>query len=110
MTERKEIGKIQKATFGMGGYQDAMIGISFSLGSNGWGVGDFWGAWAVERSEHCKWSEQDRIDEMGKTVWRIRNLLKDANVDDIARLVGKPIEVTFDGNSLKSWRILTEAI
>jgi hypothetical protein len=49
--ERKSIGKIQSATFGMGGYQDAMIGVSWTLGSDKecWGVGDFWGAWATRK-------------------------------------------------------------
>ncbi len=50
---RKEIGKIQKVSFGHGGYQDAGIGVSFSLGSDkaSWGVHDFWGAWAISRSK-----------------------------------------------------------
>lgn len=40
----------------------------------------------------------------------VSGLLKDAKVSSVDRLVGKPIEATFDGQVLESWRILTEAI
>lgn len=36
----KKLGKIQDVKFGIGGYQDAMIGLFITLGNNGWGVGD----------------------------------------------------------------------
>lgn len=109
---KTQIGKIKSVRFGRGGYQDAMIGISFDLGSDmeGWGVGDFWGTWSLERSKEASWSEQDRINNLGHMVMRINQLLSDGNVDDIKDLIGLPVEVTFDGNTLKSWRILKEAI
>lgn len=111
MTE-KRIGKIQDVRFGHGGYQDAMIGISFTLGSDkeSWNCGDFWGEWATKRSKECKWTEQDRIDHLGATVMRINKLLDDAKVSNIQQLVGKPIEITFEGQVRKEWRILTEAV
>jgi hypothetical protein len=40
----------------------------------------------------------------------ISSLLKDAKVDSVDKLKGKPVEVTLDGNQLKSWRILTEVL
>ena len=109
---RKEIGKIQSVKFGKGGYQDACIGISFELGSdkNGWGVGDFNGDWALERSKDAEWTEEIRIKNLGKMCMYINQLLEDAKVDDINELKGKPVEVTFDGNLLKEWRLLTEVI
>jgi len=107
---RTEIGKIRSISFGHGGYQDAMIGVTFDLGGKSWGVGDFWGDWALERCTNTQWTEQDRITKLGKTVMRINQLLKDANVSTLEKLVGKPVEVTFDGNLLETWRILTEAI
>lgn len=104
------LGKIKSVKFGMGGYQDAMIGISFSLGGDGWGVGDFWGEWATEITESTQWTEKDRIEGLGATTMRILKLLENANKTSIDQLEGVPIEVTFDGNSLKKWRILTEVV
>ena len=110
MSERTELGQIGRCEFGLGGYQEAMIGISFTLSGKGWGVGDFWGEWAIDRSEHAKWTEQSRIEALGNTVMRINKLLTDAKAQNVAQLVGKPIEATFDGQILKSWRILTEVL
>ena len=108
----KKIGKIQKAECGHGGYQDAMIGFSFDLGSDkdGWGVGDFWGYWSIERSESTKWTENDRIKALGEVVMKFAELLEKAKVDSIDKLEGKPVEVIFDGQTLKNWRILEEAL
>lgn len=109
---RKEIGKIQSVSFGHGGYQDAMIGISFTLGSDkaGWGVGDFWGYWSMEPDKYTKWTKKDQVKILGETVLRINQLLSDAKVSDINKLQGIPVEVEFESNTLKSWRILTEVI
>jgi hypothetical protein len=112
MTERLEIGKIKSVKFGAGGYDDAMLGVSFTLGSDktSWGVGDFFGTWASPPSEHAKWTVRDQTKTWGEMVRRIGQLLIDANVSDISKLVGKPVEVTFENGTLKSWRILTEVI
>jgi len=107
---RKELGKIKKAEFGLGGYQDAMIGISFDLGGEGWGVSDFWGNWALERSEYAKWTEAERITQLGEMSMRIAKLLEDAKIRSVSKLAGIPIEVTFEGNVLKEWRVLKEVL
>ena len=107
---RKELGKISKATFGYGGYQDAMIGISFTLGGEGWGVCDFWGDWSIKRSEGAKWSEDDRIKLLGAMVMRLNTLLQQAKVSEVNELVGIPVEVTFENNTLSSWRVLKEVL
>ncbi len=106
------IGKIKKASFGHGGYQDACIGVSFDLGSekDSWGVFDFWGAWAIERSDYCKWTEADRRTQLGDAVMRLEGILRDAKKERVEQLAGTPIEVTFDGGTLKEWRVLTEVI
>lgn len=106
---RKELGCIQSIHVGYGGYDDAMIGISFSLGGKGWGVGDFWGHWA-HRSDSAKWSEESRIEDLGKIMLRIRELLSDSKKKRVQDLEGVPIEASFDGNILREWRILTEVI
>ncbi len=37
MNKRKKLGKIDSVTFGIGGYQSAMIGVFISISGNGWG-------------------------------------------------------------------------
>ena len=110
----RELGKISKVWFGVGGYQDCMFGLTLTLEGKGWGVGDFIsGGWDVERmprSEYAKWTEADRDEQMVKMCRRISKLLSDAKVDDIAKLKGIPIEVVFECNALKEWRILTEVL
>lgn len=110
----KEIGKITSARFGRGGYQDAMFGISIGLGSDkgGWGVGDFKGTWDLDTKvdRHTRWTEEDRDAEFAKTMRFISELLKQSKRDDVSKLVGVPVEVTFDGGLLKSWRVLEEAL
>lgn len=58
---RKELGKIKSASFGMGGYQEAMIGLTLTFGGASWGVSTFLGGWGIERSDYCKWTEADRL-------------------------------------------------
>lgn len=110
----KRLGKIEDVKFGLGGYQDAMIGIHITLsGSNGWGVTNTKSAWdaeLIECSEHCKWTEEDRSRQYDDIMRYISKLLSQAKVQSIDQLKGKPIEASFDGNLLKEWRILTEVI
>jgi hypothetical protein len=106
---RTEIGKIKSISFGHGGYQDAMIGVTFDLGGKSWGVGDFWGYWS-SWSKGCEWSKDDQIKSLGKTVLNLDKLLVDARVSNLNELEGVPVEVTIDNSSLVSWRILTEVI
>lgn len=104
-----QLGKIQNVRLGNGGYQDAMFGISFTLGGEGWGVQDFWGTWET-RSEHAKFSQVDWEEIHLQTYMKIKELLRTAKVTDITQLKGIPVECTFDGNLLKSWRVLKEVL
>ena len=108
----KQIGKIRKASFGMGGYRDAMIGFSFELGSDkeSWGIHDFKGYWSGDRSASTKWSEDDRVNYLGQACMNMAKIMGEAKCSTLQGLVGKPVEVTIEGNTLKEWRILTEAI
>jgi hypothetical protein len=112
MNTTKELGKIEKVTFGYGGYQDAMFGVTFVLSFGGMGVVDFKGTWSeeVEVGENTKWSEEDRTMSNDDTVKFINRIMREAKVTEINRLVGIPIEVTSEGMSLKSWRVLTEVL
>jgi hypothetical protein len=107
------LGKIEAVSFGLGGYQSSMLGISFTLGDGSWGVSDFKGYWDVskiKRSEYTQWTEEDRSKSYDETMRYVSNLLNEAKVDSIGKLKDKPIEATFNGNTLKEWRILTEVL
>jgi hypothetical protein len=110
------LGKIRSVRFGRGGYQDAMMCLTLEFGSESgaWGVcrdiGNAWDPTTVKRTELTQWSEADRERELVKMCREISQLLKDAKVDDVAKLAGKPVECTFEGSTLKSFRILTEVL
>ena len=109
----KKLGKIQSVRFGHGGYQDACIGISVTLGDGSWGVGDFKGAWdpeLVKHTENTKWTEKERTKSIDESVRFVSKLLKEAKVDSVDKLKDIPVEVTFDGMMLREWRILTEVL
>ena len=109
----KKLGKIQDVSFGLGGYQGAMIGIHVTLGNEGWSVGDSRANWDVEQvecTENTQWKEEDRDGWYSEIMRYVSKLLKEAKVDSVDKLKGKPVEVTFEGNTLKEWRILTEVL
>jgi hypothetical protein len=109
---RIQLGKIKGIRVGFGGYQEAMLGISFDLGGEDWGVGDFDGAWglSVKPDANSKWNEHSRDEIFVNVMRRIDSLLREAKVSDVMDLVGIPIEVTFTDNVLESWRILKEVL
>lgn len=112
-TVKKELGRISDVYFGLGGYQEAMIGIHLQFSFDCCGVGDSkcaWDANCIKWSKSCEWSEKDRSAQYDEIVRFVSDLLSQAKVDDVAKLKGKPVELTFDGMSLKSWRILTEVL
>lgn len=110
MSITKRLGRIAGARFGYGGYQDAMFGLS--LEGEGWGVSDFQGGWSldIEVSQHTKWTEADREVAFAQAVRLLNDTLRQAKKRHIAELVGVPVEVTFDGMVISSWRVLTEVV
>ena len=109
----KKLGKLTKVSFGLGGYQEACIGLTVCIEFDGSGTNDFKGAWdqnLIKHSDHCKWTEEDRSKGNDDTMRFLSDLLRDAKVSSVDKLAGTPVEVELDGNSLKSWRILTEVI
>ena len=112
MSIEKTYGKIASVNVGLGGYQHAMMGISFDLSQGGiLSVSDFWGAWGLEiDSKGTFWTEVDRDARFAETMRKINQLLIDAKVDNVNQLKGKPIEVTCDSKHMVSWRILTEVL
>lgn len=107
---RTELGRIKSVKLGSSGYQDAMFGVSFELGGDGWGVGDFWGTWGAAPDKYCKWTVAEQEAEWAKVFRRLKDTMKAAKVRDMRRLEGVPVEVSFDGDRLKSWRVLKEVL
>lgn len=113
MNTTKMFGKISSVKFGLGGYQDCCIGIHFTLMGSNWcttAATSAWDANLIKHSEGCKWTEEGRDKEYADIMRYVSGLLKDAKVDSISGLKGVPVEATFDGNLLVSWRILTEVL
>lgn len=109
----KRLAKIEKVEFGIGGYQDAMLGLHVTLSGGGWGVGDTRSAWDAEmikHSDYCKWTEEDRDKQYSDIMRYLSKLLNDAKVKTVDQLKGTPVEVTMDENILKEWRVLTEVL
>ncbi len=110
----KQLAKITHVHCGIGGYQDVMLGISFTLAGIGWGVGTpFIGSWCpgiVDPTQGAKWSEADRDAQFAKAMRYIGETLSLAKKRDVRELVGVPVEVEFEGGAIKSWRVLTEVL
>ena len=107
---RKELGKIQRFEIGQGGYDEAMFGLSVTLGGKGWGVNDFDGTWSHEPNKHHQWSVEDQSKIWSDMIRRVMKLMKQAKVKNTKDMVGIPVEVSFNGSSLDSWRVLEEVL
>lgn len=107
---RTELGHISNATYGVGGYDDAEFGLSLTFEGKGWGVGTFSGGWSGSPTSGAKWDETEQDEWFAKTARLVIATLKDAKKNDVSKLVGAPVEVTFEGMILKSWRVLTEVL
>lgn len=106
----EEFGKIEHISLGFGGYQDAQFGLTVNLGGKGWAVGDFKGYWGFNPDKRCKWTIEDQAKAFKDVMFLILKLLKEANVNDLYQLKGKPVAVIMENNTLKSWRLLTEVL
>lgn len=114
MTE-KMLGKIVNVYLGLGGYQDNCLGIHFTFESvkDKWGVSftkSFWDINSIQCDAYTKWDEDDRKNAYADIMIYISKLLKDANVKSVDKLKNIPVEVTFENNTIKDWRILTEVL
>ena len=110
---KTKLGKLSNVRLGLGGYQDACLGLLVTVTGEGWGVEDSKTAWdanLITHTEHCKWTEESRSKQYDAIMRYISDLLCDAKVDEIDKLNGIPVEATFENTNLKSWRILTEVL
>lgn len=111
----KKLGKIVSVSFGLGGYQDCQLGLSlgFEGSKDCWGCGAFIGNWdpeSIKHDKHSKWSEGDRAVWHDDVMRKLSKILKQAKVNSVDKLKNIPVEVIFDGNMLKDWRILEEVL
>lgn len=107
-----QVGKIRAVLFGQGGKDNHCFGFNFFIGSDkdGWGIQDFWGTYYTSRPEKAQWSEDDRLKLMGEQCMRVNSLLMAAKKTHVMELVNCPVEVTFDGDTVMSWRLLEEVM
>lgn len=106
---RTELGKITKASFGVVDDRPYLIGLQLFFESSSWGVGDG-GKYMMNNSDTCRYKDGQREQAALRVIQQVHDLLAEAKVDSVAKLVGKPVEVTFDGNMFHSFRILTEVL
>ena len=108
-----KLGKIESVKFGLGGYQEAMLGLHITISGQGWGVGDTKSAWdaeTIKHSEYCKWTEEGRSRQYDEIMRYVSKLLKQAKIQTIDELKGVPVEAVFENMTLKEWRILQEVL
>ena len=109
----KKLGKIESVSFGLGGYQGAMLGLHVTLGNGSWGVGDTranWDAEQIKWSEHTKWTEEDRDGWYAEIMRYVSSLLKDAKVDSVDKLIPSVSNVSCMAclmlSACQSWMLL----
>ncbi len=110
---KEVLGKITSARFGIGGYNDAMIGLHLLFEFKGGGVSwnkVTWDCNIVKCNEDCDWDELARGEEYSNIIRELSKLLYDAKVKNVKDLVGVPVRLFFDGNSLSKFDILTEVL
>ena len=108
---RTELGRISKVYMGFTGYQDLMFGLGLTIEGKAFSVfTSICGGWTTEVGEFTKWTEQDRLLAHGKACVEVTEIMKKAKVSCVDELKNKPVECTFYGNLLKSWRILEEVL
>jgi len=98
----EKLAKIKKVTFGIGGYQDAMIGFNFVLGNKDWDVQDFKSLGWVNVQIPKKFETGALFD--------VCVLLSKSGANNLDDLIGKPVLCFFDGDRLTRWRILDEVL
>ena len=104
---QKELGKISAVSFGRNSDRPFLFGLELTFGGKDWGTFTMIGA---NMSDTCKWGEVERNEAFFDVCKKINKLLEDANVNSVDELVGIPVEVTFENNTLSDYRILTEVL
>jgi hypothetical protein len=107
---KKELGKITHVSFGLGGYQECMLGLSLSFEGKGFGTSTYISGGWYEYPENAKYSREELNKARVDMCDTILSTLKKAKVEDINALKGIPVELTFDSSRLVDWRVLEEVL
>lgn len=104
--EEKLLGKIISAEFGL--YKDyPFYGLILEFKCSNKNVGcDY----TVNISKECRWEESERQEAITRNAEFVSKILKDAKCNYVSELKNKPVEVTIERNTFKSFRILTEVL
>lgn len=68
------------------------------------------GKYTVNIDPECKWDKYDRQEVITYKIETVCQILKDAKVNYVSELVGKPVELTIENHRFKDFRILTEVL
>lgn len=109
VTEEKLLGKIDFAEFGLYPDRPFMYGLMLGFSFPSLEVTDG-GKYTVNISKECRWEEAERQEAITKQAEFISGILKDAKCSYVSELKNKPVEVTIQNNTFKSFRILTEVL
>lgn len=107
----KVLGKITSAEYGICPDYPFFFGLrlTFSLDGGSRVVGSST-KYMFNISKNCKWENMNRNEAIAGLVDDLHEILNEAKVNHVSELVGKPVEVTLDGNVYKDFRILTEVL
>lgn len=103
------LGKIDFAEYGQVRDYPFLIGLQLGFKLGGCGVMDG-GKYTVNISKECRWEESERREAITASVEKADQILKDAKCHYVSELLNKPVEVTLENNTFKSFRILTEVL
>jgi hypothetical protein len=104
----KRLGKIDFAEFGSMRDYPFQLGLQLGFSMSGSGVMDG-GKYTVNMSPDCFWEIGTRHSNLAESLDHLK-ILKDAKVNYVSDLVGKPVEVTLEDSMFKDFRILTEVL
>lgn len=102
----KQLGKILKWETG---FHDYGFGVVYTLGGESWGVSSSQ-IFAAKYEDRFRYSREEWEQNVIQYALFERDTLLSAKKQRVEQLVGTPVEVIFEGNLLKSWRVLTEVL
>ncbi|MFE9082219.1 hypothetical protein [Bacillus mobilis] len=109
--KQKYLGKIVKAEFGTMRDMPFLMGLQLEFRFDGNCGVNCGGRHLINVTEQCKWdSEEQKNAAFQKVLKDLHVILKEAKVNAVSGLVGKPIEITIENQMYKSFRILTEVL
>lgn len=105
----KRLGKIDFAEFGTMRDYPFQMGLQLGFSMSGSGVMDG-GKYTVNISPDCDWGMETRNSSLAKSLDILARILKEAKVNYVSELLGKPVEVTLDDGLFMNFRILAEVL